>query len=247
MTESLNKNHLQLRTPRANLLWSKENLLNLAVNLLPKNYKAVAFIDADIQFDNPHWASDTLKLLNGYYDVVQLFNVCLDMDKNNNTMSCFHSLGYQYVTKQKYYKSQINFSHPGYAFAYTRSFYENCMKGLFDVEILGSSDYKMCLAFLNKDTLHYCKDHKQILDDFKERTKYSRLGYTPTMIIHFWHGSKKSRGYDTRYKKLIQYKFNHSTMLCRDNQGLIIPTKKFPTGLLRYIQNYFIERNEDAE
>jgi len=126
ITDKNNKNHLQLRTERKNLLWSKENLLNIVVQqLLPSDYKAFAFIDADVEFDSATWASDTLKLLNGKYDILQMFNVCLDMDKDKNTMTCFHSLAYQYVTKQKYYRSSTNFSHRGYDWAVTREFYEN--------------------------------------------------------------------------------------------------------------------------
>ena len=52
ITDSKNKNHLQLSTNTAPL-WHKENMINLGVKyLLPKNYKAFAWIDADIEFDN---------------------------------------------------------------------------------------------------------------------------------------------------------------------------------------------------
>ena len=42
ITDKNNKNHLQLRTERKNLLWSKENLLNIGTQqLLPSDYKAI--------------------------------------------------------------------------------------------------------------------------------------------------------------------------------------------------------------
>ena len=86
ITDANNKNHLQLRTSKSNMLWSKENLINIATEkLLPQNYKAFAWIDADIEFDNIHWAEYKLKLLNGHYDVMQLFDICLDLNKNNET------------------------------------------------------------------------------------------------------------------------------------------------------------------
>ena len=47
VTEENNKNHLQLRTKT--LLWHKENMINLGIKkLLPSDWKAVAWIDADI-------------------------------------------------------------------------------------------------------------------------------------------------------------------------------------------------------
>jgi len=49
VTDKNNKNHLQLRTSRKNILWSKENLINLGIKkLLPENYKCVAWIDLDL-------------------------------------------------------------------------------------------------------------------------------------------------------------------------------------------------------
>ena len=64
VTEENNPRHLQLR---ANIppLWHKENMINLGIEkLLPSDWKAVAWVDADIEFDNPHWASDTLNVKN---------------------------------------------------------------------------------------------------------------------------------------------------------------------------------------
>ena len=93
VTKSNNPKHLQIRceTP----LWHKENMINLAVKkLLPKNYKAFAWVDADIEFESNTWASDTLKILNGYKDVVQLFSHAVDMDKDETTLNIFNSFGY---------------------------------------------------------------------------------------------------------------------------------------------------------
>ena len=64
ITDSKNKNHLQLRTEIP--LWHKENMVNIAVKkLLPKNWKAMAWIDSDLEFESSTWAIDTLKILNG--------------------------------------------------------------------------------------------------------------------------------------------------------------------------------------
>ena len=76
VTEANNKKHLQLRTNTAPI-WHKENMINLGVKyLLPKSWKAFAWIDADIEFESASWALDTLKVLNGYKDIVQLFSLC---------------------------------------------------------------------------------------------------------------------------------------------------------------------------
>ena len=64
--------------------------------------KNVCFIDCDIHFDNIHWVHDTLTLLSSY-DVIQMFNVCLDLDSNHGTMECYHSFAYQYHHHKKYF------------------------------------------------------------------------------------------------------------------------------------------------
>lgn len=79
ITDQKNPNHLQLRTEVP--LWHKENMINIAVQkLLPKNYKAFAWIDADLEFESSTWAQDTLKILNGTKDIVQIFSHAADLD-----------------------------------------------------------------------------------------------------------------------------------------------------------------------
>ena len=114
ITDKNNINHVQLRTSNDNVLWIKENLLNIGVNRLSSNepnYINVCFIDCDIHFDNIHWVDDTLKLLSSY-DIIQMFNICLDLDSNGETMACYHSFGYQYHHHKKLFSSgQTNYSH----------------------------------------------------------------------------------------------------------------------------------------
>lgn len=56
VTEVDNKRHLRLRTKYP--FWHKENMINIGVKkLLPETWKAFAWIDADIEFDSPTWAT----------------------------------------------------------------------------------------------------------------------------------------------------------------------------------------------
>ena len=96
VTDAKNPRHLQLRAETP--IWHKENMINLAVKyLLPKSYKAFAWIDADIEFDSATWALDTLKILNGCKDVVQLFSHAVDMDRAENSLNVFNGFGYRNV------------------------------------------------------------------------------------------------------------------------------------------------------
>ena len=63
VTEVGNPDHVQVRLPSSDELWHKENLLNLGISRLPRDWRYVAWIDADIEFHNPDWAKETVEQL----------------------------------------------------------------------------------------------------------------------------------------------------------------------------------------
>jgi hypothetical protein len=108
ITNKKNKRHLQIRCDVP--LWHKENMINLGVKrLLPKTWKAFAWVDADLEFENANWASDTLRVLNGCKDIVQLFSHCDDMNREEKTMRVFNSVGFQYEKGNPYCGAGPNF------------------------------------------------------------------------------------------------------------------------------------------
>jgi len=247
VTDSKNKYHLQLKTETP--LWHKENMVNLAVKyLLPKNYKAFAWIDADIEFESNTWALDTLKILNGCKDVVQIFSHSIDMSKEYTNMNIFNSFGYSYSKNKKYTTRGLDYWHPGYAWAMTRKAYEK-LGGLYDKGVLGSGDNIMASAFINKTELmmnsKYNEDYNQSMLDYQQKARKLRLGYTPGVIRHHFHGSKINRKYTERWKILIKHNYSPLKDLVYDSVGVLIPTDDFPNEFKTDIMNYFRERKED--
>lgn len=247
VTTSTNKRHLQIRT-NSPPLWHKENMINLGVRyLLPPNWKAMAWVDADVEFDSAHWALDALKVLNGGRDFIQLFSHCIDMDFNKQILNTFTSFGYQYTknfqkgTGQKYW-------HPGFAWACNRKAYDK-MGGIFESGILGSGDNIMCHAFIKKapDSLKkgMTQEYLDFVNNFQNKVQGIKLGYIPGPIRHFFHGKKENRNYYGREDMLIKYKFDPYTFIEADSMGLLIPTSCFPKEFLKDIIDYFKDRNED--
>jgi hypothetical protein len=250
VTETNNKHHLQLRTQTP--LWHKETMINAGVrHLLPPDWKYMAWIDADIVFDNSHWVLDTLHLFHsGRFDIVQLFSHCLDLDANGQVMTIFQGAAFQHVRQLKNQcKNIINYYHPGFAWAMTREAYEQ-MGGLFDLAILGSADDHMCKAWLQNNRSSappamHANYHKQ-LKAFSYRCKGLRVGYVPGVINHMYHGKKKNRKYQERWQVLIEHQFDPDAHLTRDEVGLVMPREQwFPAQLKADIMQYFNERNED--
>lgn len=249
MTKSDNPRHLQLRTETP--LWHKENMINLGVKyLLPDTWKAFAWIDADVEFLSSTWATDTLRLLNGSRDIVQLFSHCIDMDAKKETMKIVHSAGFQYCERKKYYVkgNGMDYWHPGYAWAMTRKAYEK-IGGLYELGILGSGDFIMLTSILGKGDKSINKenseDYKDSVIQFQNKIRNLRFGYVPGVLKHYFHGSKKNRKYTERWKILIEHSYSPYQHLVKDSIGLLVPGAAFPEAMKGDILKYFKERNED--
>ena len=249
ITDSKNPRHLQLRTTTAPL-WHKENMINIGVKkLLPTSWKAFAWIDADIEFESATWAKDTLKILNGCRDVIQLFSHAVDMDLNGQAMNIFNSFGYQYTKKQSYSSQGIlKMWHPGFAWACTRKAYEK-MGGIYQESILGAGDHNMALSYIKNGGVSVNKEvtpeYKASVVAFETRVKNLRLGYVPGVIRHYFHGSKKKRFYGDRWYILVRNNYEPSRHITINQDGLIIPTPQCPPKLISEIMNYFRSRDED--
>lgn len=247
ITDKKNKNHLQIRTDTA--IWHKENMVNLGVKkLLSPKWKAFAWIDADIEFENNSWALDTLKILNGCKDVVQIFSHCVDMDNDKSNLQIFNGFGYSFSKNKKYTSNKSDYWHPGYAWAITRKAYEK-IGGIYDKGILGSGDNIMAMSFINKCdriiNVDYTEDYYNSMFEFQQKAKNLRLGYTPGVIRHYYHGSKKNRNYTERWKILIDHEFSPAKHVTYDSTGILIPTAEFTEEFKNDIMNYFKERKED--
>jgi hypothetical protein len=247
ITNKFNKNHLQLQTFTP--LWHKENMVNLGVKyLLPKNYKSFAWIDADIQFENNCWALDTLKILNGCKDIVQIFSHCVDLDNNKNNLNIFNGFGYSFNKCKKYTSKGADYWHPGYAWAITRRAYEK-IGGLYDKGILGSGDNIIALGLINKcnyiNNINYSDDYNNSILEYQKKVHSLRLGYTPGVIRHSYHGSKYNRKYTERWQILMKYNYSPLIDIIYDDIGIITPTNYFSNEFKNEILNYFKERKED--
>jgi len=247
ITDKKNKHHLQIKTTTP--IWHKENMINLGVkHLLPTNWKAFAWIDADIEFDSPTWALDTLKILNGCKDIVQLFSHAVDMDIHKNALNIFNSFGYCFSKQKNYTTKGKDYWHPGFAWAITRKAYER-IGGIFDKGILGSGDNIIALSLINKVqnilNMDYHEDYKNSILEYQNLAKKLRLGYTPGVISHHYHGTKKNRQYTERWKILIDHKYSPTLHLQYDENGILVPTNLLTNEFKNDILNYFKERKED--
>jgi hypothetical protein len=223
-------------------------MVNIGIKkLLPADWKAVAWIDADIKFESIHWSEDALKILNDGKDMVQLFTHCAFMDYDEQITTDYIGFGYQYCNNFKK-GFGLNFWHPGFAWACNRTAYDK-IGGVYELGILGDGDNIICHAFIKK--AHESVGHGmspsyiQSVNDYQAKFDGLRLGYVPGTIAHYFHGTKQNRKYIERNDILMQHQYNPFEHLTTDANGLLIPTDKCPVGLLDNILEYFGSRNED--
>lgn len=259
VTSAEDPTHLQVRADPAGILWHKENMINLGVrHLLPPDWAVMAWVDADIEFENDTWSEEALRVLLGsgepgapaLYDVVQLFSHADDMDAAGHTLSLFPSFGFQHA-KGKTHRANIpaaNLWHPGFAWAVSRAAYDQ-MGGLFDLSILGSGDFNMAMSLIGRGEhsldARTSPGYKRAVVEFQRRAKGLRLGYVSGVVRHHFHGQKANRKYQERWKYLVDHQYDPHTHVALNDFGLLVPTAACPPGLLEDILKYFRERNED--
>jgi hypothetical protein len=237
VTQPHNPRHLQLRTNTP--MWHKENMINLAVkNLLPSNWKAFAWIDADIEFKNSNWVTQTLSALTKA-DVLQPFSHAVFLDKDNNPTS--------HKTRSSCYcllHNEKDWGNCGYAWAITRTAYER-IGGLYPFAILGGGDSIMSLAFTKQGRVPALKGFTDSIKDVMEKARSMRVGYVPGIIQHYFHGHLRNRKYMERWQTLEKHNFDPRVHITADASGVLVPTPECPPQLLVDIMTYFQERNED--
>lgn len=253
VTSSRNPLHFQFRT---NDEWfMKENLLNLGFARLPKTAKYVAWIDADVQFTNPHWAAETVAQLQ-HHPVSQLFAYVINLGPHYQPFQLWNSFGYSLSLGRpiKVIGKDYNHWHPGFGWAYRREALE-ATGGLMDRVILGSADTSMAFAWIGRamETVHggASDAFKKYVQEWQAKavaylaSAGGTVGYVPTSLIHFWHGQFKNRRYVERWEILIRNKFDPYKALEPDKSGLLHLVQG-QTALRRDLQNYLAGRNEDS-
>lgn len=229
-------------------IWLKENLINMAIRRLPKGWKYVAWIDADITFLNQNWVRDTVTELESY-DVVQLFQTCVNLGPKNEALKIDKSFGYMHRDSGTPYvpSARYGFWHPGYAWACTRRAWLQ-MDGLIDWAILGSGDRHMCLAWIGrvKDSApgNIHPNYKAWLEEYECRCEGLEVSYIEGTILHHWHGRLEDRKYRERWDILTKNKFDPMADIGQTDSGLV-QLSNSGWRLEKELLDYFIGRRED--
>lgn len=264
VTKSDDPFHLQLRSGendarKGNIIWNKENALNLMIQRIPKEARYICWCDSDIVIQIPDWPEKVIQKLQ-FFDFIQPWSHAQDLGPHGEPLNkkpevSFCYSWYNHLDKSKicwdYTRYSSGIGHPGYAWACRRDAFDK-MGGLIDWAILGSADRHMAYALVDKVEFSYHPNihpvYKKLCKIWQVRARHyvhRNIGYLPGLITHHWHGSKSSRGYSTRWQILVNNRYNPELDIKKDAQGLLQLTER--NWKLRHeITKYFESRDEDS-
>lgn len=247
-TTQVSDRHMVIHVRTHHEIWIKENLINLAIQRLPSDWKYVAWIDSDVKFARPDWVGETLHQLQ-HYHVIQMFSEALDLGPDYQILTKHNSFMWCYMHNKETDKTYSRW-HPGFAWAARRE-YIDIVGCLMEHSILGAGDRNMATSLIGRlqdsipTGLHPGYLFK--LRQWQDRAKLIKknVGYMEGLLLHYWHGAKKHRKYKERWQILLEGKFDPEFDLKKDWQGLFQLTDR-NIKLRDDIRRYFRERNEDG-
>lgn len=224
-----------MRSHSTEPLWQKERLLNQGFFSLPSCYEYVAWVDADIIFDDPAWALKACELLK-QYPLIQLYDKVQCLGPEGGIIG--ESLGHVCSRLM----GEENWCH-GFAFAARRSAIKD---GLYDKCIVGGGDTcLMAEAFGDRGPVYdqmgpeMLRDYEPWARNFRRRVR--PVHYLPGTIRHLYHGPMSMRAYKARYRILRESNFDPAVDLAVGDDGLWVLKRE---ELRLPLTKYFSWRNQ---
>lgn len=260
---------VDVRVRNASQVWLKENLWNVGARQLPDDCRYVMFADADLQFVNPHFATELVHALQEYR-VVQPFETVADLGPEGQIMDVHRSFGWCHANgwewrpkpdgkggynckRPDHVNRHAGFGtpwHPGYALAMRRDVLDRLP--LLETGVLGAGDHHALAALIGKAELSYpAQIHpeykRQVLAWQARATEVVKgdLGFVPGTILHHFHGSKTNRRYVSRWEILVKNAYDPTRDVYRNAQG-VLELEDYNPALRDGIRAYFRQRNEDG-
>lgn len=246
------------------LLWHKETLLNKIVSELPREFKYVFWVDADVLFTNKNWLVDGVRKLQKDAVILQPFEYCVHLDKGQlrpgfdldgvrgatSIPAIRHPMVWKsFASNHANRMGGIDVSanhnydrhgHVGFAWGARRYVLESCP--LYDKALVGGADHIIAHAAAGH-VPHPCIT-KAFADNLDEVMAWSRrfydavggrIGYVPGDLYHIWHGDLGARDY---LKRVKEFTSTAAKITTRDANGLLVGNKEQTA----YVRNYFKTR-----
>lgn len=223
----LPKDESILQVCGGDFIWQTERLLNHGIRNLPSKFDKVAWIDADIIFEQEDWPQQTEKALDDW-PLIQMFSLARMMPNPTEPQIPFMEVpGSIYCRNHQvtWPDGSERLGHCGYAWAARREVIEKV--GLYDAVPVGGGDKNKLFALLNQLDQQQMADRqneamRQHYQDWANRLRHAcggQSGYADLSLRHLWHGSLESRHYRDRHAIPLRHDFNPWEDICLSESG----------------------------
>lgn len=247
----------------ADVLWQKERLLNIALQALPPECTAVAWLDTDIIFEQSDWHEQTLSSLETCVFVQPFEQMCQQTQGQSLTQLhrlipeccsvasafCHNQLASDYFSAPAgSFHSGVT---PGVAWAGRRDLLDQL--SFYDAMIVGGGDRAMFNAmcgqiepFVQMYGLSpaHAAHYRAWAAPFYQQVQ-GRVGYVAGRLYHLWHGQKSDRQYQKRREILPAFGFDPLRDIQHAPGEAWCWSSNKPT-LHAAVANYFNTRLEDG-
>jgi hypothetical protein len=220
-------------------MFHKERLCRILETKIPKKFKKIAFLDADLLFSDADWYSKMSSKLDSH-DVVQGFEHAHWLDPTYK-----HVL----LTRESAVKSNTPiFSHayhPGFVWGFRREWYKQV--GFFDWAVSGSGDTLSVAAWMKqkmpRNSHSLPLSIRSAYDDYcKLRTP--RISYIKGLhVFHLYHGSRANRQYVERHA-ILNNDTDIRKMVKQNSDGTYEWIQ--PNDINKIMLQYFVTRDDDG-
>jgi len=248
---------LHIQGSEKNIMWQKERLLNLAVEILvPDNYEYIAWLDADVIYlNNDNWISEAVEKLK-YYKIIQLFERAWQLEPNVPfPVKPKVGIVRKTVTEQFFNNETLMNTEHGFGWAARREFFNHV--GLYDKNIIGGADTMMfnaCFDLLSRmEPWHIMEDlnpawaesckkwHKRAISYIK-----GSADFISGDLAHLYHGARHNRQYWLRNRLLASNDYDPSADILINKDGIWEwDTNKI--NMCNAVRRYFDDRHEDEK
>lgn len=254
-------------------LWQKERCLNLAAQHLPKEAKYMAWVDCDILFENDHWQTETLNLLENGHSLVQLYGGvrypqkmpldhaitlkdCQAAPSSLERLSIIKAIKddrQDLLSWDTANLTQTKQARASNGFAWACAVDRIRTLGLYDANILGSGDNIFLMGLRPELGETFSIDgitpaHHTHIQSWISRARQSGLfdhvAYCEGEIYHLWHGDLSRRSYRERHSILKRHGYCPKSDIRLDQEGLWAWHQP-QSALAQEVASYFASRQED--
>jgi len=247
---------IERRVPERQVMWSKEQLVNLALRSLPADEEFAAWIDGDITFASDAWVEAAVRTLRASPTAFgQLWETCDMLGPKGQKLSAVTSFARQHAWGKTFRprgNKDPEYWHPGFAWCATLRALR-ATDYLID-KTLGSADLHMAMALVGlvAQTVPdgVSAQYRSNIEQWQDRARAANLQMVlvPGRITHSWHGKLQNRQYMERWRVVVENNFDPSVDLVMDeNLGLYLWSETVAQEMIDATSDYFLKRQEDSD